>query len=504
VENIIGIDFGTTNSEVSVFRDRKPLIIPNRVGEKVIPSAVFIEEGGKLYVGQAAKNVTVLHPDRTVTSVKRELGSSRGYRIGGKEYGSEQIASLVMAELKVMAEDFLSRKVSKAVITVPAYFDDPRRQAVKRAAALAGLEAVRLVNEPTAAALAYGVSSREQGTILVYDLGGGTFDVSVLQAGAGVFQVLATRGDVRLGGEDFDRRIAELLLERFREETGINLKNDRLALQKIYQEAERAKIQLSKQMTCDVEIPFLAANAQGPCHLTSRITREEFEVLIAGYVEKTIRLIKGALQDAGLAPVDVDRVLLVGGSTRIPAVRRAVEQFFGKSAEAGVSPEEVVACGAAVQGGILAGQARRMVLVDITPLGLGIETEDNRMVTLVARNTVLPVQRRALFTTVTDYQKSACIKVIQGQRAKASENILLGSFCLEDIQRGKKGKPDIEVCFEINADGIVHVCARDMKTASHRTIELDGTNNLSREEVENILTEARATELEDLYAGEQI
>jgi len=504
VETIIGIDFGTTNSEVSVFRGRKPLVIPNRAGEKVIPSAVFFEEGGKLYVGQAAKNVTVLHPDRTVTSVKRELGSHRRYRIGGKEHSPEEIASLVMAELKAMAEGFLSREVSKAVLTVPAYFDDPKRQATKRAAALAGLEVVRLVNEPTAAALAYGESSHEQGTILVYDLGGGTFDVSVLKAGEGVFQVLATRGDVRLGGDDFDCRIAELLLERFREETGIELKDDRLALQKIYQEAERVKIQLSEQKISDVEIPFLAASLQGPCHLTSRITREEFEMLIAGYVEKTIRLIKGALQDAGLRPVDVDRVLLVGGSTRIPTIRRAVEQLFGKSPEAGLSPEEVVACGAAVQGGILAGQTRRMVLVDITPLGLGVETEEDRMETLVARNTVLPVQSRALFTTVADYQKSACIKVIQGERPKASENILLGSFRLEDIQRGKKGQPDIEVCFEIDTEGIVHVSAQDLKTASRRSIKLDGANNLPREEIENILTEARATELEDIYATRQV
>jgi molecular chaperone DnaK len=499
VKPIIGIDFGTTNSEVAVYQSGRARIIPDREGQRVIPSAVYIAEGGRRYVGQAARNVAVLHPERTVLSVKRELGTSRRWWIDGQEYTPEQIASFVFAYLKEAAEEHLRTEVKRAVVTVPAYFDDPRRQAVKRAAALAGLEVVRLVNEPTAAALAHGVDSGEQGTVLVYDLGGGTFDVSVLQAAEGVFQVLATRGDVRLGGDDFDREVAEVLLERFKEETGIDLKGDRLALQKIYQEAEALKIRLSEHKAGEAEVPFIAANLQGPCHLTSRFSRQEFEELIGGYVDKTLRLTRGALQDAGLRAEEVDRVLLVGGSARIPAVRRAVEGLFGKKAEAGPNPEEIVACGAAAEAGILAGQAKSMALVDVTPLGLGVETADGRMVTLVSRNTVLPAQSKALFTTVVNRQKAAGIKVLQGERPRAQDNILLGSFRLEGIRPAKQGEPDIEVCFEIDVEGIVNVSAEDLDTGSSRSVELDGRGFLSEERLESILTEARAAELEDLY-----
>ena len=501
METILGIDFGTTNSEVAVYKRERAQIIPSEDGDKVIPSAVFIDKNGKCFVGQAAKNVAVLHPERTVKSVKRELGSSRRYWIGDREYSPEEIASFVFTALKETAEKHLGQEIHKAVVTVPAYFDDSRRQAAKKAAALAGLEVVRLVNEPTAAALAYGVDSEDRGAILVYDLGGGTFDVSILQAGDGVFQVLATRGDVRLGGDDFDRKIAAVLLERFKEETGIDLKGDRLALQKVYQEAEAVKIALSEQKVAEAEIPFIAANSQGPCHLATRITRQELEELIDGYVEKTLRLTKGALQDAGLKPEKIDRVLLVGGSTRIPSVRRAVEKLFGKTPEAGVSPEEVVACGAAVQAGILAGEARRMVLVDVTPLGLGVETVDEKMVTLVARNSVLPVQAKALFTTVVDNQRAASIRVLQGERPRASDNILLGSFRLENLQQARKGAPDIEIYFDIDMEGIVHVSAQDRKTGCHRKIDLDGVGNLTEERVKGIMGEARAAELEDICAA---
>ncbi|UCF99977.1 MAG: Hsp70 family protein [Spirochaetaceae bacterium] len=500
METILGIDFGTTNSEVAVFKRGAPSVIPNRDGEKVMPSAVFIEETGRHLVGTAAKNVAVLHPKRTVLSVKRELGSLKRYRIDGTEYEPEQIAAFVFAALKDSAEKHLGGKCSKAVVTVPAYFDDPKRQATKKAAVLAGLEVVRLVNEPTAAALAYGVNSKEEQTILVYDLGGGTFDVSVLQAGEGVFQVLATRGDSRLGGDDFDRKIAELLFERFKEETGIDLKTDRLALQKVYQEAERAKIRLSDQKAVEVEIPFLAANSQGPCHLNTRIVREEFEELITGFIDKTLRLTKGALQDAGLKSRAVDRVLLVGGSTRIPAIRRAVENLFGNPPEPGVNPEEVVACGAAVQAGILAGEAREMALVDVTPLGLGVETADEQMVTIVPRNAVLPVQTKALFTTVADFQKTAGIRVLQGERPRASDNISLGSFRLENIQMAERGEPDIEVCFDIDVEGIVHVSAQDLVTGGRQSVKLDVLAELDPGQIESIVTEARAAELEDFCA----
>ncbi len=501
MEPIIGVDFGTTNSEVAVFAAGGPQVIADKEGAKVIPSAVYVEEKGGRYVGQAARNVAVLHPERTVLSVKRELGTTKRFNIDGREYGPEDIASFIFATLKKMAEQHLGAQVRKAVVTVPAYFADPMRQATKRAAALAGLEVIRLVNEPTAAALAYGIDDQEPGRILVYDLGGGTFDVSILEVEEGVFQVSATRGDAHLGGDDFDRRIVGLLLERFREETGIELKEDRLAMQKLLQEAERTKILLSELRTADVEIPFIAANTQGPCHLATRLTREEFEELIAGYLDRTIRLTRGALQDAGLKPQDVGKILLVGGSTRIPAVRRAVQELFGKPAETGVSPEEVVASGAAVQAGILAGESRHMVLVDVTPLGLGVETADRAMVTLVPRNTVLPVKAKAVFTTVTDYQRAACIKVLQGERRKATEDILLGSFRLENLQPGERGKPDIEVCFEISVEGIVQVHAQDLKTDSHQAIELAGTGCLDPERVQELINEARAAELEDLYAA---
>jgi molecular chaperone DnaK len=501
VEPIIGIDFGTTNSEVALFRRGRAEVAANADGDRIIASVVYIDEEGKRHVGRAAKNVTVLHPNRTVRSVKRDLGSAKRYWIDGSEYSPQEIAAMIMEELKNVAQANLQRRVKKAVVTVPANFDDRMRQSTKQAAAFAGLEVVRLINEPTAAALAYGVDSNHPGTILVYDLGGGTFDVSILLAGGGVFQVMATRGDTHLGGDDFDARIVQLLLERFEEETGLDLKEDRLAMQKIYQAAESAKIHLSKNRMAQVEIPFIAVNNQGPCHLETRITREEFEQLILSHVERTIRLTKGTLQDASLKPQDISKVLLVGGSTRIPAIRRAVQQLFGRPPEGGVNPEEVVACGAAVQGGILAGQTERMALVDVTPLGLGIETFGERMVTLVPRNSVLPVRTKALFTTVADYQKTASIRVLQGERPRATDNIDLGCFQLDHIEQGQRGRPDIEVCFEIDVEGLVHVSAQDLRTSSKRTIELNGTGNLDPGLIDSIITEARAAELEDALAA---
>jgi molecular chaperone DnaK len=495
------MDFGTTNSEVAIFKAGRAAVMADPQGRAVIPSAVFIGEDGTRHVGQGARNISLLHPERTVMSVKRDLGSGSRYRIDGHEYTPEEITSFIMAELKAMAERALGVQVERAVLTVPAYFDDRRRQAVIRAAALAGLEVVRLVNEPTAAALAYGVDGHEQGHILVYDLGGGTFDVSVLLGGDGVFQVLATRGDPRLGGDDFDARIAELLLGRFKEETGMDLRGDRLALQKIYMEAERAKLLLSERIAVDVEIPFIAAGRQGPCHLETRITREELEGLVESFLERTIRLTKGALQDAGLSPRGIDRVLLVGGSTRMPAVRSRVQDLLGRPAESGVSPEEVVARGAATEAGILAGQARRTVLVDVTPLGLGVETADRKMVTLVPRNTVLPARAKALFSTVSDYQTAAGFHVFQGERPRAQDNTLLGSFRLENIERGLRGSPDIEVCFEVDVDGFVHVSARDLATGSCRKVDLEGALPGDLRAAQDTVVEARAAELEDTLAG---
>jgi molecular chaperone DnaK len=501
VEPVIGIDFGTTNSEVAMFSGTTGRVLADSEGARVIPSAVYLDEGGGCYVGQAARNVAALHPQRTILFVKRELGSDKRYYIDGQQYGPEEIASFIFSHLKEMAEQQLKCKVTKAVVTVPANFDDTRRQATKRAAAAAGLQVVRLLNEPTAAALAYGIKGQESRTILVFDLGGGTFDVSILQAGDGVFQVLATRGDNHLGGVDFDLRIAELLFHRFHEETGIDLKRDRLAVQKVLQEAERAKIELSSRHEVEIDIPFIAANLQGPCHLSSKLTREEFEELISAFVDRTLRLTRGALQDAGLRSQDVERILMVGGSTRIPAVHYAVEKLFGRPVATDISPEEVVACGAAIQAGILCREARRMVLVDVTPLGLGVETAGKKMTTLVRRNTILPTSAKAVFTTVEDFQRTACIKVLQGERYHSEDNIELGFFLLENLHSDKRGEPNIEVRFDIDIEGIVHVYARDLQSGCRGDIELYGSVRPGEEELQRLVIESRAAELEDLFTS---
>jgi molecular chaperone DnaK len=504
VEHIIGIDFGTTNSEVAVFERGRPRIIPASGGERVIPSAVFVDESGRPLVGTPARNVRILHPDRTFTSIKRDLGSGRRHLLDGRELSPEQLAGFVFAELRKVAEGYLGAPVSKAVVTVPAYFDDPRRQATRQAASLAGLEVVRMVNEPTAAALAFGVSGNQDGLVLVYDLGGGTFDVSVLQAGGGVFQVLATRGDTRLGGDDLDEKLSGLLLERFLEETGVDLRRDRLALQKVRMEAERLKIRLSDATSASAEIPFLAATAKGPCHLESVVTREELERLVAAQIEKTLRLTRGALQDAGVRAADVDHLLLVGGSSRIPAVRRAVESLIGRTGAAGVDPEEVVACGAAVEAGILAGAAGfagGVALVDVTPLGLGIESDGDRMETLIARNTVLPASASAVFTTVCDNQSEATIRVLQGERPRASDNVSLGAFSLRGLATGRRGEPDIEVSFEIDVEGMVQVSARDLATGAQQRISLAGVNEVDPQKVRELAAEASASELDDIISA---
>ncbi len=501
METIIGIDFGTTNSEVAVLRGGQACTLAGADGARILPSVVYIDSGGRRFVGRQARNVALLHPERTVRSVKRELGGQRSYRIDGTVYSAEQIAGLIFAELKGIAQRALEREVRRAVVTVPAYFDDLKRQATKRAAALAGLEVVRLVNEPTAAALAFGVDSGSGGAILVYDLGGGTFDVSVLQARDGVFQVLATRGDARLGGDDFDQLLARLFMERFREETGIDLAPDRLARQKVLQEAERVKIALSEEQSATAEIPFIAAGPRGPCHLVTRVTRQELEALLEAPVERTLRLTRGALQDAGLRPEELERVLLVGGSSRIPLVRRRVTEVLGRSPEEGIDPEEVVARGAAVQAGILAGATRQMVLLDVTPLALGIETAGERMEILVPRNTALPAAARALFTTVSDYQKRADITVLQGERLQAADDIRLGSFQLENLKPDRGGNPDIEVRFEIDVGGIVHVTGQDLSTGSRGEVVLAAAAGLSGGEIAARVTEAQACELEDRYAA---
>ncbi|MFW6137535.1 MAG: Hsp70 family protein [Spirochaetota bacterium] len=497
-EPVLGIDFGTTNSAISIFRETRPVVLADRSGERIIPSTVYIAENGDIYVGRPARNVAVLHPEATVLSVKRQLGTGGKYRIHTTDYTPEQIASYIMSKLKHIAQGHIGQKVNKAVVTVPAYYDDRRRQATRKAAQMAGLEVVRLINEPTAACLAYGLEGDETETVVVYDLGGGTFDVSVLNAGGGVFEVCATRGDVRLGGDDFDSKLVEVLKQRLKEEDKVDVEQDRFALQKLFQEAKRVKEELSAKRTADAEVPFIAADEHGPVHLHTTLSRQEFEELITGYVQKTINLTRKALKDAQLRAEEVHRVLLVGGSSRIPLIKRQLSRIFGREPEMGVAPEEVVARGAGVQGGILSGEIKGMVLVDVTPLGLGVENKGGHMVAMVPRNTTLPCNARARFTTVSDYQRAVKVHVLQGQRPRAGDNISLGSFMLEGIRQAPGGEPDIEVSFDIDVNGIVHVSAEDVDTGSRYGIRLEDALNMSDEEVSGVLTEARASEMEDL------
>ncbi len=498
MEPILGIDFGTTNSAVAIFSKGRPVTIPNEFGGQIIPSAVYIADNGDIYVGESAKNVAILHVDSTVLSVKREMGTGVNHFINGKNYTPEMIASFIFETLRKTAEHKSGRGIKKAVVTVPAYYDDKKRQATRKAAQLAGLEVVRIVNEPTAAAMAYGVKSDREGRVLVFDLGGGTFDVSILNIKGGVFEVLATRGDARLGGDDFDRKIVEVLVERFIDETEIDLRKDKFALQKVYEEAEKAKKALSDQRIVEIEIPFIAADESGPLHLTTKFTRYEFEELITGYIEKTLRLTKTALRDAKLKPEDIDRLLFVGGSTRIPIVRKDLKNLFNKEPEGSVSPDEIVALGAAVQGAVMSGRIHKIALVDVTPLGLGVEKEGGAMVNMINRNTVLPTEASAIFTTVQDYQKAVIIHVLQGERPNVSDNISLGSFRLDGIRKASKGVPKIEVKFEIDVSGIVRVSAKDLDTRCEYSVKLDQASGLSEEEVSAVITDARVSELEDL------
>ena len=498
MEPILGIDFGTTNSVVALYNGGKPEILADDAGSRITPSAVHITDQGEVFVGQPAKNVAVLHVDSTVLSVKRRMGKSLTYFMGGRNYSVEEIAGFIFASLRDTAQARLKRRIRKAVVTVPAYFDDPKRQATKRAAEEAGLEVVRIINEPTAAALAAGLNGEEDETVLVYDLGGGTFDVSVLKTGGGVFEVCASRGDARLGGDDFDKRIVDHVVDQFHEENGIDLRQDKFALQKLTEEAERVKRDLSSIRLSEIAVPFIAADERGPLHLTSRITRDQFEEMITGQIDRTMTLTRGALRDAGMGAEDVDRVLLVGGSTRIPLVREQLERVFGKTTGSGVSPDEVVAAGAAVQGAVLSGRLKDVVLVDVTPLGLGVENKGDVMMTMIPRNTVVPVKRKALFTTVQDDQSAVRIHILQGERPHCSDNISLGSFRLDGIRPARKGEPRIEVSFEIDTDGIVHVKAEDLDSNNACAVRLEQTQDVPEETVEAVLTEARASELEDL------
>jgi molecular chaperone DnaK len=494
---VIGIDLGTTNSCVAVIEGGEPVVIPNAEGSRTTPSVVAFTKSGERLVGQVAKRQAITNPDRTIISIKRDMGTDRRINIDGKEYTPQEISAMILQKIKEYAEDYLGEEVTQAVITVPAYFSDSQRQATKDAGRIAGLEVLRIINEPTAASLAYGLDKEQDQKIMVYDLGGGTFDVSILEIGDGVFEVLATSGNNRLGGDDFDQRIIDWLAEEFKKDTGIDLRKDKMALQRLKEAAEKAKIELSSTTTANINLPFITADAEGPKHLDMTLTRAKFDSLTADLVEMTMGPTRRALDDAGLKPGDIDRVLLVGGSTRIPAVQKAIKDFIGKEPFKGINPDECVAIGAAIQAGVLAGDVKNLVLLDVTPLSLGIETLGGVFTKLIERNTTIPAKKSQIFSTAADGQTAVDIHVLQGEREMAAGNKTLGRFQLTGIPPAPRGVPQIEVTFDIDANGIVNVSAKDLGTGKEQKIKITATTNLSEEEIQKAVREAEQYSAED-------
>lgn len=488
---VIGIDLGTTNSCVAVLEGGEPQVITNSEGMRTTPSIVAFTKDGDRIVGEPAKRQAVTNADNTIISIKTYMGTDHKINIDGKDYTPQDISAIILQKLKSDAESYLGQTVTEAVITVPAYFTDAQRQATKDAGRIAGLEVKRIVNEPTAAALAYGLDKldKEQ-KILVFDLGGGTFDVSVLEIGDGTFEVLATAGNNRLGGDDFDQILIDYLADEFKKSEGVDLRNDKMALQRLKEAAEKAKKELSSTMSTNVNLPFITATAEGPKHLTMDITRAKFDELTAILVEKTMEPTRRALQDAGLSTSDIDDVLLVGGSTRIPAVQEAVKKFIGKEAHKGINPDECVAVGAAIQAGVLTGEVNDLLLLDVTPLSLGIETMGNVMTKIIERNTTIPTKKSQVFSTATDNQPAVDIHVLQGERSMSYDNTTLGRFQLTDIPPAPRGIPQIEVTFDIDANGIVHVTAKDLGTGKEQKVTITSGTNLSEEEIERKVKEA--------------
>ncbi len=501
---IIGIDLGTTNSCVAVMEGGEPTVITNPEGARTTPSVVAFTKTGDRLVGQVAKRQAITNPDRTIMSIKRDMGTNRKVSIDDKNYSPQEISAMILQKLKADAEAYLGETVSQAVITVPAYFSDAQRQATKDAGKIAGLEVLRIINEPTAAALAYGLEKDSDQKIMVYDLGGGTFDVSILEIGDGVFEVLATSGNNRLGGDDFDEKVMNYLADEFQKENGIDLRQDKMALQRLKEAAEKAKIELSGVTSSNVNLPFITADTTGPKHLDITITRAQFDALTSDLVEKTMEPTRNALRDANLSPSDIDKVLLVGGSSRIPAVQEAVQKFIGKEPHKGINPDECVAIGASIQAGVLAGDVEDLVLLDVTPLSLGIETMGGVFTKLIERNTTIPTNKSQVFSTAADGQTSVEVHVLQGEREMAAYNKTLGRFSLNNIPPAPRGVPQIQVSFDIDANGIVKVTAKDLGTGQQQDITITSSTNLSDDDIEKAVKEAEQFAAEDKKRKEEV